>query len=286
MNYSGIKIFVITFLLVLMGFQLCAQVGGYIPKRPDVFPRSSQYATSGWYFTPGITHTFGFANSERMNLGGDTIRVQHEKPLGHTGAFVQLGRFHTLKSRWINFVDYGLDVRWLRGLHTRETELRTDAENPEWLTQNGAGHFNDLWIGATVNASFARHITNTVFVSHSLGVNANYAAVRDLAFSGPYDPLADGDPPVFNAQLHYKLGVGFKLGRGWYLMPTIETPIFGIFAWNDAIPSLKYLNTYYQPILIGIQIMRLDRGKPEDCPTEGPGGKRKKNTSLWDKKMY
>lgn len=286
MQRNHFKIFSFLLLLVVAGPELIAQSGKYGPQRPDVFPMNSEYARSGWYITPGITQTIGFANAERTSLGADTIRIQSEEPIGQMGAFLQLGRFHTFDSRWISSLDYGVDLRWLRGLHSREVETRLGAESPNWLVENGNGHFSDVWIGATINASFSRHLTNTVIISHSLGVNGNYAAVRDLGYAGPYDPAADTGPPVFNAQLHYKLGVGFKLGRGWYLMPTIETPIVGIFAWNDAIPSLNYLNTYYQPVLVGIQIMRLDRRKPEDCPVEGPGGKRKKNTSLWDKKMY
>jgi len=270
----------------LFGHDLLAQVGGHDLKRPDVFQRSMEHAQKGWYITPGGTYMLGIDYADRTSLGGDTIRAQREIPTGKFGAFLQIGRFHALDSRWINYVDYGIDFRWLQGNHRREVETRLGADDPNWTLREGNGNFSDLWLGLTGNASFARHITNTIFISHSFGANVDYAIVRTLDYGGAYEGTVDYSPPVVSAQLHYKLGIGFKLNRGWYIMPTIETPMLGIYAWNDAIPALKYLDTYYQPILFGIQIMRRDKNKPEGCPPEGPTGKdRRRNTELWDKKM-
>ncbi len=268
-------------LLALSGF---AQVGGYDSKQPDVFEESSSHARNGWYLTPGVTHLLGIGRDHRAGLGELTI-IQHNKAIGQTGAFLQFGRFHALNSRWINFVDYGLDVRWLRGAHEREVESRMNNVFPDWTLSSGTASFSDLWLGATVNASFARHINRSLFISHSLGVNANYAVLRDMNMDGLVYLMDNTIPPELSVQLHYKLGVGFNIGRGWYLMPTIETPILGILAWNDAIPSFEYLNAHYQPILIGVQIMKRDRRKPADCPTEGPS-RRGQKSGLWgDKKM-
>lgn len=279
------RLWVLSVLLTL-GISSYAQVGGYDRKMPDVFSVNAAYAQKGWYFTPGLTHTIGIDYSERTNLGGDTIRIQREVPDGRLGAFLQVGRFHALDSRWITALDYGLDIRWFRGLHQREVETRLGADNPEWVYSTGSGHFSDLWLGLTGNATFARHITNDIFIWHSAGVNVNYAAWRELTYAGDYNGTVDFSPPVFSAQLHYKLGIGFRVGRGWYVMPTIESPMLGIYAWNDAIPAFRYLDTYYQPLLFGIQVMRRDKSKAEGCPPEGPTGKdRKRNTTLWDKKM-
>jgi len=276
-------------LAFLAGSELLAQAGQYHKKKPDLFPGIGEFSNKGWYITPGVTYMAGFGSSERHALGGDTLMIQVEEPAGKFGAFLQLGRFHAVESRWLTYIDYGLDVRWLQGLHNRRLETRLGADNPDWLVAEGGGSFSDLWVGLSFNATVAKPLTKTVYLHHSLGVNANYAVLRSLNPSAVHGiSTTEYQPPVVNGQIHYKLGVGFKLGRGWYLIPSVETPIIGVYAWNGAIPSLKYFDTYYQPILIGLTIMKLDRSKPGECPTEGNSNRKRKKgpeSGLFDKKV-
>lgn len=283
------NILIILFMIAggLVNHQVMAQAGQFHKPKHEWFPVSQQYAEKGWTITPGVTYMAGFKNSERHDMGGDTLTIQREEPKGRFGAFLQLGRFHAIESRWLTYIDYGLDVRWLQGLHHRTLETRLGADNPDWAVAEGSASFSDVWVGVTFNATLAKPLSRDVFLHHSLGVNANYAVVRSLDQSMVHAATTTTyQPPEISAQLHYKLGIGFKLGRGWYLIPTVETPILGIYAWNGAIPSLQYFDTYYQPILFGLTIMKRDRSKPEDCPTEVGTGKRKKkgsNTGLFEK---
>lgn len=273
-------------LMLFAGGELLAQAGQYKRNSPDFFPPISEYAPKGWYITPGVTYMAGIDGSDRRSLGGDTIQIQVEEPQGQVGAFLQVGRFHGINSRWLTYIDYGVDLRWLRGLHNRRVETRLGADNPEWMVAEGGANFSDLWLGVSFNATLAKPLSKTVFLHHSFGINANYAVLRSSNVSPLHEATTvDAQPSDINGQLHYKLGVGFKLGRGWYIIPTVETPIIGVYDWNGAIPSLKYFDTYYQPILFGITIMKSDRRKPEDCPTEAVSGGKNKKTGLWDKKM-
>lgn len=272
--------------MLVVSLPMLAQVGGHNAWKPDVYSDRGNYAGTGWYFTPGVTYTLGIDQSERTQLAPDTLMIRKDTPRGMPGAFFQVGRFHKLDNKWINYIDYGLDLRWLRGQHHREVEIKQGIEDPTWLVATGDGHFSDLWLGVSANASFARHLNQSVFITHSIGVNGNYAVVRDFRATGIYGGAEDLQHPEISAQLHYKLGIGFSLGRGWWLVPTVETPILGIHAWHDGIPALKFFDNYYQPILFGIQLVRQDRKRPEDCPVEGPSrGDRRGNTELWQKKM-
>jgi len=273
-------------LTILIGSDLCAQAGQYKGSSPEFFPEISNYSSNGWYITPGVTYMAGIGSSDRQTLGVDTIQIQVQEPQGQVGAFLQLGRFHGIDSRWLTYIDFGVDLRWLRGLHNRRVETRLGADNPEWMVAEGGANFSDLWLGVSFNATLAKPLTNSVFLHHSFGINANYAVLRSSNLSPVHAATTtEAQPSEINGQLHYKLGVGFKLGRGWYIIPTVETPIIGVYDWNGAIPSLKYFDTYYQPILFGITIMKSDRKKPEDCPTEAVSGGKTKRSGLWDKKM-
>lgn len=278
-------VILLLFLGVLAGLDVLGQARQFYKPRHEWFPVSQQHADKGWTITPGVTYMAGFSSSERYDMGGDTLTIQREEPKGRFGAFLQVGRFHAIDSRWLTYIDYGLDVRWLQGFHQRTLETRLGAENPDWVVAQGSGSFSDVWLGLAFNATLAKPLSRDVFLHHSMGVNANYAVVRSIDQSVLHAATTDRlQPPVINAQLHYKLGVGFKLGRGWYVIPTVETPILGIYAWNGAIPSLQYFDTYYQPILFGLTIMKRDRLKPEDCPTEGGSGKRRnKDSGLFEK---
>lgn len=245
------------------------------------------YTSKGWYLTPGLTYTAGIDQSERITNDTDTILVIDQNAIGRPGAFLQLGRFHVLDNRWFQLFDYGLDVRWIRGAHERTAEQRiTQLDVADWPENTGTGSFGDLWLGLSAGVSHLGRLGNNMFISHTFGTNLNYAVVRDLRFQGAYQVTSDFQHPAFSAQLHYKLGVGFGVGRGWYIVPTIETPALGVYAWNGGIPSLRFFDTYYQPLLFGLRIMRLDKLKNKPCPTDEPApGKKGKQNGLWDSKM-
>lgn len=282
------KLVYILALVFALGLQeTMAQATQYRGKRAPAFEVGHSFNNQGWYILPGITHTLGFAHTERDRIGPDSSVVTTHNPAGQMGAFLQLGRFHVWENRFFQLFDYGLDVRWLRGVHNRTRDYRFGDEEVNWMAMEGNGRFSDLWLGATTNLSHVSRIGNGVFITNAIGANLNYALVRGTRAEGAYEGTQTFEPPVFAAQLHYRLGVGFPLGNGWYIMPTIETPILGIFAWNGGHPSMRYFDTYYQPLLIGINIMKLDRMKMKPCPTEGGDGKKRKGEDggLWDKKM-
>jgi hypothetical protein len=78
-------------------------------------------------------------------------------------------------------------------------------------------------------------------------------------------------PPTFLAQLHYKLGFGWKPEAGIYIMPMIETPILTAFPWDDGKSTLEYFTGRSRPFIITLRIQWLDKEADRSC--EGQPGK-------------
>jgi hypothetical protein len=282
------KKFALLFLVIATSLSAYSQARHYDKKKSEFFPRFGDYGRKGWYIMPGVTNTQGFGSTERSTIGADSLMIYRYKPTGLIGGFIQVGRFHAPKRGIVSYFDYGLDFRILSGRHNYSAHFTNEAEAFEIMAHEGSGRFSEGWLGLNVNASRISSVSNKIFLVNSLGINANARVLSNAVYSPNPLGLGADVPSIISAQLHYQFGVGIKMGRGLYIIPTFETPILGIWDFNSGIPSLRYFNTYNQPLLLGVKFMWLTRNKPDKCPTSKGTGKKGKSSkeSLFEPKVH
>jgi hypothetical protein len=276
------KVFLLMALLVAT-FSAFSQVGDYKRKKADVFPKFGEFSRQGWYIMPGVTNTQGFGTRERSQLGADTLMKYSYKPTGALGGFIQFGRFHAPRRGVISYFDYGIDFRLLRGRHNYSAHLSNETEDFNIMAHEGTGRFSEGWLGLNLNATRISQISSKVFITNGLGVNAHVNIFRKAVYTPNPLGLEADIPSIFLAQLHYQFGIGFKVNKRLFIIPTFETPILGLWDFNGGIPSMRYFNTYTQPLLLGVKFMWLSKNRPDKCPT-GTSGKQRKE-QLFDKNV-
>lgn len=267
--------------MLLLLFSVCAnlafsQKSDYSRKKPDIFPRFGEYSRQGWYVLPGVTCTQGFGTTERSNVSADSLLIYRFKPTGAIGAYLQVGRFHAPRKGIVSYFDYGIDFRLLRGRHNFSSNLSNELDAYEYTVENGSGRFSEGWLGLNANASHVSNLSDRIFLVNALGINAHVNVLRKTSYTPNSLDLGADVPSIFLGQIHYQFGVGFKMRRGLYIIPTFETPIFGVWDFNSGIPSMRYFNTYNQPLLLGVKFMWLSKNKPDKCPVDSKAGKKGK----------
>lgn len=211
---------------------------------------------------------------------------QHD-PFGRPGAYAEIGLFHFPKKRsklseklnfiFISYYDWGLGFKYFTGgenLHVNFIDaggVKVSEQEERYLFGNGHvyGRFSihkNIYFGEK----------NNIFLDNSLGINLDY---RVLSQTSAYSWLpmtnqsAFYDP--FVAQLHYGLGVGFKLKRGSYLIPGVRTPILGYQSTTGGsgkgqvigAPALRWFSSSYWPLLVHVKYMFLfEKKQKKGCP--------------------
>ena len=107
---------------------------------------------------------------------------------------------------------------------------------------------------ANFNANSLLQLSNNTFLQNSLGTNI------DFPFSNFAQPTA---------QIHYRFGMGFKMTKRWFLIPTVEVPFLNVFAYDNILnPAITY-QSGFQPIIFSLRmawlrpIGGLNCGKPK-----------------------
>lgn len=107
---------------------------------------------------------------------------------------------------------------------------------------------------ANFNANSLLQLSNNTFLQNSLGTNIDF-------------PFSNFGQPT--AQIHYKLGMGFKMTKRWFLIPTVEVPFLNVYAYDNILnPALTY-DSGFQPFIFSVRmawlrpIGGLNCGKPK-----------------------
>jgi hypothetical protein len=118
------------------------------------------------------------------------------------------------------------------------------------------------------------------FLQNSLGFNV------DFRFSDKRNNHANtlghtqADPSRLLAQLHYKIGFGYKLNEKWFIIPTLETPILNLFQWDKFKSTDPMFSSRYRPIILTIRFAWLRKTGPGDCLTPDVPGERDKQKAF------
>jgi hypothetical protein len=234
----------------------------------------------------GPTYMMTPQTNATVKMQNDTMRYQYtHDPVGELGIFVEIGTAHFpmkpsifkfLKHRLISYYDWGLGFKYFGGSETMTIDI-TDAQGNINSTVTGSGqYYNGYGFGRfTLHKMFSlgkRH-----FLDNGLGLNVDYRIIdgnRD--YKDEVLPATQTFHKSLVAQVHYELGLGFKLKRGSYLILGAQTPILGIQEWNGGSPALKWYSSNYWPILFKVKYIHLFEKKSKGCNT-GSEEDRKRN---------
>ena len=206
-------------------------------------------------------------------------------PSGRIGGYGEIGMMFYPKNRsklslWlktvlVSYYDFGLGFKYFRSQETMEVD-RFDPFGTTLGTSTTEGEYNAGNIYGRFSLHKEIHFKNVkkFYLDNSLGVNVEYNILADKSKNGDDEHKAAlnsvGSPTHFHgpliAQLHYGLGLGFRLKRGAYLVPGARIPILGINEWHKGNPSMKWFSRSYWPILFNIKYMFLLEKKAKSCP--------------------
>jgi hypothetical protein len=246
----------------------------------------NSYQKRGWFFAPGVTFMPGVSGDRFETLRGegelanDTLYSGRFNPSSRIGFYAEGGRHKFVEDLYlIHHFDYGIHYKMLRG---KEEYAGLVNANGSLVETNNSAKFSEHFVGAFFNASNIIQVADNIWLNNSLGLNFDYRIISNRKISGIYDAIPQSFPDPALLQLHYKFGLGFKVGSGLYAMPTVETPILTLFPDFDGKSTLHYFSSDYRPIIITLRILFLDKTADRKCVgKDTSGGKH----DLWGKEM-
>ena len=252
------------------------------------------FQNKGWFFGPGMTYTIPaqadnpVLRARLVNENLDTLFVGDFDPSGAIGAYLEVGRFHFFKNPiFIHYIDYGIHYKMLRASESFSGQMLVTDSTSIPITENLASveidsYFNRHQFGAFFNAYHITQITDRSFIQLGLGANLDYALFKKIETPEPRTYFLEKNAEDFGAQLHAKLGFGFKAESGVFIVPSIETPILSLFPFDDGKSTLPMFSSRYRPIIFSIRFMFFSRTKAADCVGSNPNPK---DPGLWGQDM-
>jgi hypothetical protein len=259
------KRYLLLFALLVSSILALAQ-GRYDRKRKDIIPLEGQAKRIGWFVAPGLTYTLPrFKNEEEeVFRSADTVYTTTYDPSGRLGFYVEGGlTWYTRDPVVVDYFDVGLAYKNLRGSESYAGNLmRGDSVS----TMTGEGTFAERVLTFNANANKFIPTFDYQFVQLSLGANVDHRLGSDYEHTG--DSLLNGHtfPPDLWAQVHFKLGYGFKLTGNLILIPAIETPVFSMVPQDDGFGQMQWFSSRYRPLIFSVRFLFLRAREGFDCP--------------------
>lgn len=216
------------------------------------------FNVKGWYFAPGVTLTpkMNFIKYDPL-LSAEGFFASNLKQQSKVGAYFEVGRYKLLSTKGIlSYIDYGLSYKFFRAGQTYDLFPGNNSYSQDFKSHSAGLHFN---------ANNVMAINKNFFFQNTLGVNADYQFIQKLetndntGFTNSYQE----DPSKIWAQLHYKFGVGIRIGEVLYAIPSVEIPILNGWQWEGGRSTFGAFNSRYRPVIISVRFAWLNR---PDCP--------------------
>ncbi len=236
-------------------------------KRPELIPLNGQARRIGFYLAPGFTYTLPRFKDQEEEIfrRGDTSYVTTYDPNGRLGLYVEGGlSWYTRDPVIVDYLDLGIAYKNLRG---RELVDGRYAIADSTALVGGEGSFAERLLTIHFNANKFIQTWRYQFVQLSLGANADYRLGTDYAHTADSALNAHAFPPDLWAQVHFKVGYGFKLTSKLFLIPSVETPIFSVQPADDGrFGALQWFSSDYRPLIFSVRFLWLRPRKGYDCP--------------------
>jgi hypothetical protein len=248
---------VFSFIFILPSFAQFNRYGGKKkPQKMGAFIKPLN--NTGWYFAPGVTTTpkldFFEYEPTLSEAGLTASNLNHQ---ARTGLYLEVGRFKLLSTKSIlSYIDYGLAYKFLRSGQTYELPISNINFQQDFERHAALVHFN---------ANNVLAMNKNFFFQNTLGVNVDYAFSQKLETTdvSRFTSTYQEEPTKLWAQLHYKFGLGFRVSNMWYMIPSVEIPIFNGWKWEDGRSTFGAFNSRYRPVIISVRFTWLTQ---PDCP--------------------
>lgn len=273
--------------LVIFCLAIVVSLNAFTQREKHIEPlynTGTSYQNKGWFVAPGITYMLPEYRSRTETGyvpgadGSDTLYTGDYKRAGRIGIYAEAGRHHFLEDTYlIHHIDYGIHFKKLTGKENFNGFTRVgDALAPV----ESAGIFKESFVGAFFNASNIIQVKSNLWLQNSLGVNADFRVISNRSISNSAYGAQMNYPGMFLAQLHYKIGFGWKPEPGIFILPMIETPILTAFPWDDGKSTLQYFSGRYRPLIFTLRIEWLSKRSARTCDPRpsGPGEVDKEKT--------
>ncbi len=247
--------------LLLGFFAVTLSITAWSQLAKDIFPLKREFKNGGFYFAPQATISFG--NKEEGNYSTVDTSYNYEViGRGKWGYGIELGWFHSFeKPRLIHFVEGGIAYRLFKGAAEHNGELSSPIGSQTFASDNT---FDAQLLVASLRAVNVKQLGVNSFLTTAIGANFNYKIADKYSRSETY-PLND---EVFlkqsTAQLHFQLGIGFRVSKKVLLVPTLETPLVTAYPLDKLNPAFPFFNANYHPLIIGLKFMFLQED-PVNC---------------------
>lgn len=237
-------------------------------KKPQkMAPFVQALENNGWFISPGITLTpklnfFKYDPELFITDNGTTYEAKDLKQQMKVGAYLEVGRYRLLSTRkLISYIDYGLAYKMLRAgqtydIHSSGLLNDTTSYSQKFTNHNISGFFN---------ANNVLAINRNIFFQNTLGVNVDYALSQKVETDDatPFIGTYQDETSRLKAQLHYKFGVGFRIGEMLYAIPSIEIPLLTGWKWEGGRSTFGAWNSRYRPMIISVRFAWL---RKPSCP--------------------
>lgn len=284
-----LKYFLISLLLV--GSDLAVAQRDLTPgKRRDAFGGRrdfNNYRPFGIQLSLGPTYTMTRNDQPltRVPVTDGGQRYQYTRdPRGNFGFFLDLGMAHfpmkppKRKYRLISYVDWGVGLQSYAGKQNLTIDYLT-AGGDILNSESETAKWSNIYTYGRITLHKNIYIGKKWFIDNGLGVNVDYRlSSNSLDHSTPFRIAPEKYQTNLSAQLHYGLGVGYKFTRGFFMVPSLETPVLGMSEWKNGNPSVSWFSSSYWPLKLRVKFIWLfkEKRRPEDC-NSGSEEDRKRN---------
>jgi hypothetical protein len=283
-----------SFLLIVFSLLCFGSVIAQKKSRKDFFGGPKDYrnlSNKGLTFSFGTTYTF----SDTSSLKVDDRHEYKFRPKGKLGLFAEIGtvafNLKKPKFKWGNLIKY---TDWGIGFNLYGGSENTTLFNP---TDKSISKFSygSFYLG-NVTGRLTFHHTfyipkTTIMIDNGLGINLDYRVLKNSSFDKTDQELAalkintQAFSGNFFTQLHYNLGIGLKLKRGSYLIPTMQLPILGMYAWNKGSARTNWFSSDYLPVIFKLKFIFLfEKRSQGGCENFGSEEDRKRNEEYMQNK--
>lgn len=239
-------------------------------KGNGLYGTGANEVDKGWFFGIGGTYMVAYPKTTYSNTITDTANNITEldftgDPKGKFGVFAEIGKFRMNGRKVINYMDYALAYKWLRG--GEDYSLESSYNVAPLPTINNEGGFGDHLLSANFKVGHRFDNSDKKFMVNGLGLNLDYHLITSRSAT-PQIPTnndyTDG-PSSILGEMHYFFAMGFKTEGRLIIMPMIETPILALWPFNHIVSTHPYFNGRFRPILFRIRFMFLSKDS-KSCP--------------------
>ncbi len=225
----------------------------------------------GLHMSLGATYTFTDLNPDEFSSGADTATTFKHDPAGRLGYYFDIGLLHIFKKRnpIVHYFDWAVGIKHFAGQEEFKGEVRDNINDNVLGSQYGKGKWDNGYVFIRANIHNVIQIGKWNFIDNSIGVNADYQIYEykhNRQWEGDNIETAPHFQEKFVASLHYRFGFGIKLKEGMFLVPFAKIPLMNFYEWNQGKPTIRWFDSWYMPIVVGVKFAILWKKDPNDCP--------------------